>query len=59
MKYQGKNCTIVRDAKEGDPGFDAAKGAQVWVRFDDGTEVCAMKSDVTEAAPAKPAAPAV
>lgn len=45
--YQGKPVTNVRDAKEGDPSFDAAKD-QVIVRNADGTESTVLRSDVKD-----------
>lgn len=43
--YQGKEVTVVRDAKEGDKGFDKNKD-QVWIRNADGTENVANRADV-------------
>lgn len=43
--YQGKNVTVVRDARAGDP--DYAKGSdQVIVRLEDGTEKTVARADV-------------
>jgi hypothetical protein len=46
QQYQGKNIRTVRDAHEGDPGFQ--KGTdQVVVTLDDGTEKTVKRSEVT------------
>jgi hypothetical protein len=45
--YQGKQVTIVRPAKQGDAGFDAAKPKQV-IRLPDGTEKTVAASELTE-----------
>ena len=45
-KYQNQDVTVVRDAKEGDAGFDADKGAQVVIRMPDGSEKTVLKSEV-------------
>lgn len=44
-KYQGKDVTVLRDAKQGDHGFDQNKD-QVWVRNADGTENVAPRTEV-------------
>ena len=44
--YQGKPVTAVRDAKQGDPGFDATKD-QVIIKNADGTQSTVLRSDVT------------
>ncbi len=44
-KYQGKDVTVLRDAKQGDKGFDQNKD-QVWVRNLDGTENVAPRNEV-------------
>lgn len=44
-KYQGKDVDVVRDAKQGDAGFDATQD-QVWVRNANGTENVAKRADV-------------
>ena len=45
-KYQGQDVTVVRPAKQGDQGFDAAKGEQVIVKGSDGKEQTVAKSEV-------------
>jgi len=45
-KYQGKVVTVVRDAKQGDPSFDANKD-QVIVKNADGSQSTVLRSDVT------------
>lgn len=47
-KYHGKPVTLVRDAKQGDPSFDAAKD-QVIIKNADGTQSTVLRSDVTDA----------
>jgi len=37
-QVDGKDVTVVRDARQGDPGFDAKLGPQKVIRQDDGTE---------------------
>lgn len=49
QQYQGKPVTVVRDAQQGDTGFDSAKD-QVLIRTADGTEKAVLRSDVTKAA---------
>jgi len=44
-KYQGKDVTILRDAKQGDAGYDSNKD-HVWVRNTDGSENVAPRSEV-------------
>jgi len=44
--YQGKNVTVVRAAGNGDDGYDASKGDQVLVRFEDGTTRVAPRSEL-------------
>ena len=43
--YQGKTVTILRDAKQGDPSFDASKD-QVIIRDANGNEQTVLRSDV-------------
>jgi hypothetical protein len=45
-KYQGQDVQIVRPAKQGDQGFDAAKGDQVVIKGSDGKEKTVSKSEV-------------
>ena len=45
-QYQGKNVTVVRDAKQGDQGFDASKGAQSLIKLEDGAQKVVLKSEV-------------
>jgi hypothetical protein len=45
-KFQGQDVTIVRPARQGDQGFDAAKGEQVIVKVSDGKEQTVAKSEV-------------
>lgn len=47
MKYQGKTVTS-RPAKQGDPGFDAAKADQIVVTLENGDEKTVQRSDTTE-----------
>jgi hypothetical protein len=47
--YQSKSVTIVRPAKQGDPGFNANLGEQIIVKLADGTEKTVPKAEVTEA----------
>lgn len=46
-KYQNKNVSIVREAQQGDEGFDANK-AQSLIRMEDGTTKVVLTSDVTK-----------
>jgi len=46
--YQGKKVTAARPAKQGDKGFDAAKGPQSVVTLPDGTEKTVATTEVTE-----------
>ena len=48
--YQGKKVTVVRPAKQGDPGFDGAATAkpQQVIKLADGTEKTVPASEVTE-----------
>jgi hypothetical protein len=43
--YQGKPVTVVRDAKAGDPAFDASKD-QVIVTNANGTQSTVLRTDV-------------
>jgi hypothetical protein len=45
-KYKGQAVQIVRAAKQGDQGFDAAKGEQVVIKGSDGKEQTVAKSEV-------------
>lgn len=45
-QYKGKPVTILRDAKQGDQGYDQAKD-QVVVRTADGNETVALRTEVT------------
>jgi len=45
--YQGKQVTIVRPAKQGDAGFDAAKPKSV-IKLPDGSEKTVATTEVTE-----------
>ncbi len=47
-KYQGKTVTVLRDAKAGDSGFDAAKD-QIVINVD-GADKTVLRTDVTDAA---------
>jgi hypothetical protein len=42
----GKDVKVLRDAKAGDPNFDADKGPQVIVENADGSESTVLRSDV-------------
>lgn len=44
-QYQGKAVSAVRDAKAGDPSFDAAKDQVIITQ--DGSEKTVLRSDVT------------
>jgi len=46
--YQGKKVTVVRAARQGDPGFDPSAPKQV-IKLPDGTEKTVPTSEVTEA----------
>lgn len=47
QKYQGKNVRNVRDAKQGDAGFQEGQD-QVVVTMDDGTEKVVKRNEVTQ-----------
>lgn len=47
MKYQNKTVSIVREAKEGDAGFDANKD-QSLIRHEDGSQTVVLTSEVTK-----------
>jgi hypothetical protein len=47
--YQSKSVTIVRPAKQGDPGFNANLGKQLVIKLADGTEKTVAETEVTEA----------
>jgi hypothetical protein len=47
--YQGKPVKSVRDAKDGDPGFQKGQVDQVCITLDDGTEKVVKRSEVTGA----------
>lgn len=44
QQYQGKTVTVVRDAKQGDPNFDATKGPQAIVTNADGSQSTVLRS---------------
>lgn len=46
--YQSKPCTIVRDAKAGDEGFDPslAPGSQILIRLENGSTKVVSIGDV-------------
>lgn len=46
--YQKQEVTIVRAAKQGDPGFDANKGPQSLIRMQDGTEQVVSSKEVVD-----------
>jgi hypothetical protein len=48
-QYQGGNVTIIRDAKQGDQGFDASKGAQTLIKLADGSQKTVLQSDLKDA----------
>lgn len=49
MRWQGRKVQVMRDAAEGDIGFDKGKGKQVVVRFEDGGgNQVVLASDVSE-----------
>jgi hypothetical protein len=45
--YQGKQVTVVRAAKQGDQGFDAAKPKSV-IQLPDGSQKTVPDAEVTE-----------
>jgi hypothetical protein len=45
--YQGKKVTVVRPAKQGDQGFDAAKPKSV-IQLPDGSQKTVPDAEVTE-----------
>lgn len=54
-KYQNKEVTVVRTAKDGDPGFDRNKGMQSLIRLADGSEKVVPATEVTGAEQSPPA----
>ena len=46
--YQGQQISKSRPARQGDQGFDKAKGEQVVITMPDGTEKTVAKAEVTE-----------
>jgi hypothetical protein len=44
--YQGRQVTVVRAAKQGDPGFKNDDSEQVVIKQDDGTEKTVPKDQV-------------
>jgi hypothetical protein len=46
--YQGSPATVLRDAKQGDPNFDASKD-QVVIKDSTGAEQTVLRSDVKDA----------
>ena len=49
QKYQGKNVTEIRDARQGDTGFDATKSPQSFIKLEDGTQKVVPQGEVTNA----------
>lgn len=47
-KYQNKEVTVVRPAKEGDTGFDKAKGEQSLIRMPDGSQKAVPATEVSD-----------
>lgn len=47
QQYQGKNVRQVRDARDGDQGFQKGVQDQVCITLDDGTEKVVKRSEVT------------
>ena len=45
--YQGKKVTVVRPAKQGDAGFDAAKPQSV-IQLPDGSQKTVATTEVTD-----------
>jgi len=50
--YQNKAVTVLRDARQGDAGFDASKATdspsnQVLIKLNDGTQKIVLRSEVT------------
>lgn len=46
-QHQGKDVTVVRSARAGDPDFDANKTDQVVVRFEDGSVKTVSNGELT------------
>lgn len=46
-KYQGKQVTVVRDARQGDDGFDAAKTPQTLISIPNGAQPSTNKVVLT------------
>lgn len=46
-QYQGKDVSVVRDARNGDPDYHPDKD-QVVIRLEDGTVKTVARSDVTD-----------
>lgn len=47
-QYQGKNVRSVREAQEGDPGYQKDVADQVVVTLDDGTEKVVKRSELQD-----------
>lgn len=47
QQYQGKNIKSMRDARDGDPGFQKGQD-MVCITLDDGTEKVVKRSEVTQ-----------
>jgi hypothetical protein len=47
--YQSQQVTVVRPARQGDPGYDAKAGEQVLIKLADATEKAVPKAEVVEA----------
>lgn len=45
--YKGQTVTVVRPAKDGDPGFDKHKGAQSLIKLKDGSDKVVPTSEVS------------
>ncbi len=45
-QWKGQPIQSMREAHQGDPGFDQAKGQQVVIRLQDGTEKTVLRSEV-------------
>jgi hypothetical protein len=46
-KYQSKNVTVLRDAKQGDAGFVAGSD-QILIKLEDGSQKVVSRRDVVE-----------
>jgi hypothetical protein len=49
--YKGQTVTVVRPAKDGDPGYEKTSGVQSLIRMKDGSEKVVPATEVTGADP--------